>query len=289
MGSTKKTETKENSTQTVAPPSWTMPGIADAASRVTGALDTLPGVKYGGDFIAQPNAALTQQTADAYTGAAAQSTDLSRYMLQQIQQDPRAAIEAAIHPVFKQLTEQVLPGIQSSAISSGAYSGDRANTILPGMAIRDSNESAQRIAAEIGERRLQMLPEFANTSMGLSTGAGDLLAGANQVGMQGQQLGIDNELARQQYELQYPFQGLDMASALLARLSGNYGTTTRDGTSTQTQTTSGLGNIVQGALGAASLAGSLFAPGAGMGLSSLFKTAAPAMMAPTRQNTGPFM
>lgn len=278
MGSKSKQKTTSNQTTTAAPPSWTMPGISDAAARVTAALQQLPGTKYEGQFNALPDFG---GAIDAYGRSATDSREMSDWT-RGLVEDPRIdtrtgllpAITAAIDPVQKQLLERTLPGIRSSALESGAYSGDRAMTMLPELAIRDANESMQRIAAEMGYRDLQanadrelgfmgMLPDLVDTIMRTSAGEGDLLKMAAGLGAEQDQAGINNDLARNQYEWMYPFQGLDIASNLLAQLSGGYGTTTSQGEQTVTQKTGGLGSIASGLLGAASLIGSFPTAGGG--------------------------
>lgn len=326
MGSKKTTETKSNQTTTVAPPSWTMPGIADASGRVINALNSLPGQQYQGDFVAQPNQGLINGAVNAYTGAAAQGQQNAAQLGQLAQgvgalpqittgnynvgsaYDINPAIQAATAPLFKQLTEGTLPGLRSAAIDSGAYSGDRAMSVLPSQAIQATAENAQNLAAQIGyqnyndmeQRRLQgytvdqgnalqaqqlnnafrlqgasAQSDLLNEQMKMLTSGGDLYSAAAGTQQQAQQAGIDNALKQAQYSYMYPFQGLDIASSLLAQLSGNYGTTTSNGTQTQVQSTSGLGNVMQGVLGGASLLGSIpMGGGATLGgnlLSSLFK------------------
>jgi hypothetical protein len=201
-------------------------------------------------------------------------------------------INASIHPVQQQLMESILPSITNSALAAGAYSGDRAMGVLPQTAIRDATDSMQRIAAQLGyqdyndyeNRRLaayqaetaaaqgnyglennrvglnlQALmaePEFVNSILHTQASQGDLLNMAAQLGVQNQQLGINNATAMDQYASQSPFMGLDTASELLARLSGNYGTQTLNGTQTQTTSTSGglAGQLLQAALGAGMMA-----------------------------------
>jgi len=319
MGTKTKTTSTQQGTQTVAPPSWTMPGISDAAGRVTAAISSLPGQKYTGNFNALPNMELTNGAIDAYKGAAGQATAGAGQIEQAITglngvapvttgtfapgagYDLTGAIGAATAPLFRQLTEGTLPGLRSSAIDSGAYSGDRAMSVLPSAAIQSTAENAQNLGAQFAYQdyqanearrlaayqtdqsnalqagtfnntfalnRAQMLPDLLMQQMQLASGAGDLLAGAAGTQQQAEQAIINNDLAKNQYEWQYPFQGLDIASALLSQLSGGYGTTTSNSTGTQTQSTGGAGAIASGLLGAASLAASLPTGGAGATLGS---------------------
>lgn len=226
-------------------------------------------------------------------------------------QDATAAIQASMDPVMRQLTTQILPGITNSALQSGAYSGSRAMGVVPTEAIRNATQTMQQTAATLGyqayedwaqrdlaaqqaaaalaqqnyaletNRQLQqaatqlqamgMTPEMINSILHTSSSQGDLLNMAAQLGLQNQQAGINNAVAMDQYATQAPFMGLDTAAALLAQLSGGWGTTTNKGTSTTnaTQTTQQqqalLPQLLQGAVGLGSMA--LGMPG---GLGGLF-------------------
>jgi hypothetical protein len=327
MGSKKKQTTTSNNTQTNAPPAWTLPGLTSTAGLVTDAVKQVQGVgPYTGDFTAQPNSGLVDAAMAGYTGAAG-AVPGNLMQLQSISDrikgvqpvttgtydvggayDVNPAISAATAPIFRQLTEGTLPGLRSAALDSGAYSGDRAMSVIPQAVIGQSLRDAQDVAATIGlqdyqareARRLQaygvdqansleaqqfnnnyalqsgqQLADLVNQDMMLRSSVGDLNQAALGLDMQRQQAGIDNDLQKYDASLKYPFRGLDIASALLAQLSGNYGTQTSNGTQTQVQTSSGLGNVVQGIAGLAGMIGSLPMGGGGsLGgqlLGSLFK------------------
>jgi hypothetical protein len=319
MGTRTTVNSSERGTTTAAPPSWTMPGISDAASRVTAALSNLPGERYTGDFTAAPDRGLIDRAVGSYTQAAGNGLRLQDQAMQLLQRQGQPvnfqtqlpqdngsalqpAINSAIHPVFQQLMEQVLPSIRSSALDSGAYSGDRAMSVLPTQAIENTTNAATRLAGELGftdytnrqqraldaygldtartlgtvqadTARAGQFSELADTAMRMGTGSGDIFASASALDAQQRQAVINNNLQRNEYNWQYPFQGLDTASNLLARLSGSYGTTTSERSGTQTTSTGGAGPILQGVLGAAALGASAFAPGVGGGpsmVSSLF-------------------
>lgn len=293
MGSKKVTNQTTHQTQTAAPPAWTLPGLELASSKVIDALGQVPGSKYTGDFIALPDQNAIGGVMDAYSRAAAMANELAGYARANLPQETRydagsgmdlnPVISAALKPAYQQLTEQILPSIRSGGIESGAYSGNRALEVLPGQALRDWSASAQDTASRIAfedynareARRLagyqtdvsaaldraRMLPELTDNIMRLGTASGDLLAQNEALRQQTAQQVINNALARNQYEWQFPFQGLDIASTLLSRLSGGYGTTTSDGTSRTVEKTGGLGAVAQGVLGAASLAAGLGAFG----------------------------
>lgn len=326
MGSKQKTTTTSNQTATAAPPSFTLPGLTNVADQVTQAAAGLGAIPaYNGPMVAQPNADMNNAAINAYTGAAGTAGNLAGFAQGQLPSltaapsfgtsvlptasfqagnggDLDAAIRASIDPVFHALTTQILPGIKSDALASGAYSGDRATAILPQMALHDATGQAENIAAQLGyqgyqaneDRRLQafegdqnrfqgnygletarglgtgnlmtdrmaQLPGLIDTIMRMSAGQGDLLSTASGMETAGRQAGINDSLARDAYATSRPFQGLDIASQLLAELSGHYGTTTQNGTQTTVQQTGGLGSIAQGILGAAALA-SNFIPGMG--------------------------
>lgn len=324
MGSKKTTNTTTQGTQTAAPPSWTMPGIVDAAARVTDAIKQLPGTKYTGDFTAAPNAQDIAGATSLYRGMAGNAQGFSdlvggvaRTLPQNVSYDMGSptdlnpVINAALDPSRRMLMENILPSIRSGGIESGAYSGSRALQTLPGMALNDWSREANNTAATIGyedylqreNRRLQatgmdrqynlsaaqLLPELASSSMMLGTSGGDLLTRAAELEAAREQSIIQNNLAKNQYEWMYPFQGLDIGADLLAKLSGNYGTQTSSGSSKTVEKTGGAGAVVQGIAGLASGIGGLMAGGPmaglfgkapggamqGMGLGGALQAAAP--------------
>lgn len=300
MGTKKTTKQTSNTTQTAAPPTWTQPGIEDVSKRVTAAVGQGP-KPYEGNFVALPDQATTQAAIDAYLGTAGRSEELANFMQTQLPalmernntrydvgnfNDTLApAIDAAIFPVFRQLQEQVLPGIRSSSLDSGAYSGDRAMMVLPQNAIKDASENAQRIGAEMAfndyqareARRLEaygldeslalertgMLPELIDNILRSSAGGAQMREGALNLGVARDQAMIDNDLRRHDYNVRAPYEGLDIATQLLTALSQGWGTQTGKSDSTTVEKTGGLGAVAQGLLGAASLAGSFLMPGAG--------------------------
>lgn len=231
-------------------------------------------------------------------------------------QDAYAAIQASMAPVMHNLTTNILPGITNSALASGAYTSDRALGVMPTEAIRQANETMQNTAATLGYtayedwaardlaaqqaqtqalqanygletarqtqqaalqlQALGMTPEMVNSILHTQASAGDLLNMAASLGITADQAGINNAVGMDQYQSQSPFLGLDTASALLAQLSGGWGTTSGHSDSTQTTTQSSpLGmQLLQGALGLGSLAMGI--PGVGGALGGALGVAAPA-------------
>lgn len=203
-----------------------------------------------------------------------------------------AAVRAAIQPVQQNLMESILPSLQSSGIESGAYGGSRAQQTLPELAMRDFSNQAGQIAAGLnyqdftdtanrvlqayglsttrglGEAnvmtdRLGLTPELLDSIMRMSGGAAELTGQAGAAQDANSQASINNALQQYQYQMQQPFMGYDIATDLITKLAGNYGTTTSQGTSTQTQKTGGLAPILGGALGLAGMALGLPTAGGG--------------------------
>lgn len=332
MGTKKTQKQTSQQTTTAAPPTWTLPGLQTAGAAVTNAMQQAQSTPiYNGPFVAQPNMDLVNAAKAGYKGAAAAVPGAVQAIQGGIDSlgalpsvttgsynagaayDIAPAIQAATAPILRQLTEQTLPGLRSSAIESGAYSGDRAMSVVPEAVIGQAMRDAQDTAATIGlqdysqreARRLagyqtdqansleaqqfnntmrqqivSMLPDLINNQMLLRSSVGDLNSAALGLDTQAQQAQIDNALAANDNAIKAPFRGLDIASALLAQLSGNYGTTSSNGTQTSVQSSSGLGNVVQGLAGLAGMVGAFPVAGGGtVGgnfLGSLFKPAAKA-------------
>ena len=283
MGTKKTTNTTQNSTQTAAPPSWTLPGLTSAGDAVTAAMQAAikAPTPYTGQFVAGMDPGRVATQVGQYDAAAGTAGDMGNFARQQMQQlfapqDSQKllqdAISASIHPVFRQLMEQTLPGITNSALQSGAYTNDRALGVLPQTAIRDSTESAQRIAAQMGYdgfqaeqdrtiQRAQQLPALSNLVAQMASARGDLTGMGTTLDQTLRQQMLDNEKAKHDYNVGAPYESIGPAAQLLSLLSGNYGTQTGSSNSKTVEKTGGLGSVVQGALGLASMAGSLGAFG----------------------------
>lgn len=108
-------------------------------------------------------------------------------------------------------------------------------------------------------------------SLMVKTASGDIGAQVLELLLGADQAKIDNELAKFQYGQEAPFAGLDVATQLLTALSGGWGTMNSNGTRTTTQSTSGLGPIIQGLAGLGMAAGSLGAFGGAGGLGAVTK------------------
>lgn len=319
MGSKTTNKTSTNQTSTAAPPSWALPIDQALAGQIMSGVNAVQAVPhYTGDFIAQPGA-LQSAVPGGYLDAAALARSLvapAQQALQQSMVAPSfdvggntlnaalqsygstnpggmdAAVRAAINPVYQNLTQNILPSLQSAGIESGAYGGSRALTTMPEMALRDFDTQAGNIAAQmsyqdyvdaanraitgygaatsrgLGEadtltQRLGLTPNLLDAIMRMSGGSAELQAQGAAADTANRQATIDNALQKYQYAVQQPFMGYDVATDLISRLSGSYGTTTQQGTSTQTQSTGGLAPIIGGALGLAAMAGGFPTAGGG--------------------------
>lgn len=65
------------------------------------------------------------------------------------------ALTAATQPFIRELMQTILPGITSSAIEAGAYSGDRAMSVLPGQAIADTATRANEVTQGLAYQGFQ--------------------------------------------------------------------------------------------------------------------------------------
>lgn len=316
MSSKKVQTTKQSSTQTAAPPSWTAPGLEQTAGMVTGGLSQIPTEHYSGQQVAY----MTPEQQAGIQGAWGETADLAGYytdwMGEQLPTltapwdwstdlgglqaydvgslyDVQPVINASLTPVYRQLTEQVLPGISSSALDAGAYTSDRAMGVLPMQAITAYSREAADIATQIGyqnyldyeNRRLAAWQAWQDDILGAysaeserglgqqsinqgnlgaindyvsgilrnSASVGDLLNMSAGLGVANEQASINDALARDKYASYSPFLGLDQATQLLMNLSGGYGTETLDGTSRTVNKTTGPMEAIKAGIGIASM------------------------------------
>lgn len=320
MSSKKKTTQTTNQTSTSAPPSWTAGGLEATSGMVQSALGQIPTSHYSGQQVAYMSPEEQAAIQSAWGDTAALAGGYTDWMGERLPtlsdmwdwqsqlptasfdmgslQDVEPVIQAALNPVYRQLTEQILPGISNSSLQADAYSGDRAMGVLPTTALQNYSREAGDIATMIGyqnyqdyeARRLdawqsdqdrllagygletqrglgqnasqqqQMAAEadYINSILKNSASVGDLLNMSSQLGVTNQQAMINDALAKDKYASYSPFMGLDQAAQLLALLSGDYGTQTMQGKSVTKEKTGGVGEWVKGAVGLGSLAASAF-------------------------------
>lgn len=172
-------------------------------------------------------------------------------------------LEAATRPITQQVTEQILPQLSGDATASGAYSGERANAILPGIIARDYNQAIADAAAGLAFQDTQSLREAQPRQQLLEAQMLSMIPQLQQAGvaldllgpqtvLQGGELlrglqGIPGEQARNEYlfQTQAPFAGLNEFASILAGAEGQSGTQT----TTQQNPSGGLGGAIQGGLG----------------------------------------
>jgi hypothetical protein len=171
----------------------------------------------------------------------------------------RGAADAAVGRVREQLTNQVLPGLADQSIAQGAYGGARQD-LAQGAAVQDFDRAAleatnalyggnyqfergnQLASAPALQQALQQSVNFAQQPAQIRLNQAELIRGANQ-------LALDNELAKYNYNQAAPWQGLSQFAGALG--AGNFGTSTTSsssGTSGQNNTTNlqNLINTLQG-------------------------------------------
>lgn len=330
MGKSKTKQTssgKQATTQTATPFQQIIPGMQQLGTNIGTAMGQAQAVPlYMGDMVAQAgdrqravlpsmqgtadyarslsplamnaaNQALSDQPTFEGPGLEAGTGSFANYDPSGVQ----SVIQAAIQPYMRQLTEQVLPGMQSSALESGAYGNDRAMSIMPGQALRDTG----RMAAEVGSgiayqdfadqqrrsleayglgtqrglgeadvltQRLSMYPDLLNSSLGFQSAGTAMDQEAANYDVAMRQAEINNAMARDQYMVNAPFRGLDTAAQLYGSFAP-YATQQMNGTNSSTSTTTqqqALGpQLLQAAMGIGSAAMGM--PG---GLGGLFGGAA---------------
>lgn len=325
--STQKTTSNTNQSQTNTPWTPAIPGLTNLADLTTQAMQAAQAApQYQGDFIALPGA-LQQQVIPALQQSAALAGSLVDPAMQAANQtnwqmptfggpsinagtqtfgsydasQVAPVVEAAIQPYLRQLTEQILPSLQSSGIESGAYSNDRAFAVMPQTALRDTSRMAAEVGggiafqdfleqqnrlqqayglstqrglgeADVLSSRLSMYPELLDTVMRMQTGASDLTSQAAAYDLAMRQSEIQNQLAQDAYRVQTPFRGLDMAANIFSTFSP-YASSNMRGTSnsttTMTQQQPLAGQILQGALGVGSMLAGFPGLGTALGIGGM--------------------
>lgn len=118
-----------------------------------------------------------------------------------------AAVEASTNPIIRNLTEQALPGLTSSAINQGAYGGTR-NSIVSSRLTADTARQAMEVAAQLyyenyaRERDRQMA-------------GGSLLREAEAAALSPAQILSSIGSAREAFELN-PFRGIAQSMGALS-------------------------------------------------------------------------
>lgn len=248
-----------------------MPGIKQFAANVP--------QRYQGSSVAgfDPSQVAGQELALGAAGSvgnlARSGADSSNYWMSpealDVNNNPaiRGAIDAAVRPVYQNLTESALPAIRSGSVGNGTYGGSRQG-IAEGLAIRGANQTAADTASKIASdaystnaanqlRALGLLPQTQQAQLGEATtvsGVGDVRQGQTQAQ-------LSDRIAGFNYDQLAPFLQSKELVSLLQGLPG--GSTVATG-SVPPQP-SGLQQALGGAATGASL-GSMFGPiGTGVG------------------------
>lgn len=288
------------------PPAYLQPYLTDIANQAQSAYNQVPQGGFQGNLVApvdprQTEALELQENIARGLGGFGDTTNqianqqaqrvLSGDILAPISErfnpqsyDTSSVLAAALDPVQERLTEQIIPGIQSQAIQSGAYGGTRQD-VVTGQALQDFSREANNIAAGLSyqdfarteDQRLQDLlsvrefapeleklnqaaaltsPELANQGLQQNLTQSQLLGQVGQTDRLFGQDAIDEAYQRYILDTQTPFAGLDQYAGLVNGV-------TTGGTSTLTGPRSAAASSGGGALGGA-IGGGL----AGYGLAS---------------------
>lgn len=294
-----------NTTQTVNPPKFLVPFLQDIAQKAQDAYGQVPQGGFTGDLVAgvdpRQQEALSMQESIA-RGLGSYGGDTNAIAQQQLNRvlsgdilapanerfTPQSALnagvyDAALDPIKRSLTEDIIPGIQSQAINQGAYGGTRQD-VVQNQALRTYDETAQRTLTNLAaadfarteDQRLQDLlsirqyapelekinqaaaltvPELQNQALQQSLMGSSLLGEVGQAERLFSQDQLDN--LYQQYVLatQTPFAGLDQYAGIIAGTpQGSVSTLSGGGTQSQSNPLMGA---ISGGLGGVSLGSAL--------------------------------
>lgn len=204
---------------------------------------------FGGEYYAGPS--------DAYRADLGSSRDLYRRTLGGDFLSPESnpflqgAIDAALRPVQNRLTNDILPMIDDAAISGGAYGGARQG-IEQNRALSDFSTAATDTTSRISYDNYLKERQNQQGATGKLLGLGEIEQGWEQGGLAG-------EYQKWQDQQTAPWNGISQLLSILAGTSGF-------ATTTQTQQSNPIAELLQGLGGGASLISSLFgaAPLAGL-------------------------
>jgi len=178
----------------------------------------------------------------------------------QAENDPRtlAMADAATQPILDQFREQILPSMQSQAISQGAFGGSRQN-INEGIAAGKVADAAMRARAGVLGNAFNSSLQNTQAMLSLAPGVNQqqlapagVLEGLGAQQENREQNLINAEMQRFGFEQQAPNQALNNLASLVSQ--AGYG-----GAGTATTSTSAPGvNPIAAAAGGAVLGNSLF-------------------------------
>lgn len=178
----------------------------------------------------------------------------------------QGAIDAAVRPVYTNLTEKALPAIRSGSIQSGNFGGSRQG-IAEGAAIRDAGTIAADTAAKIAQDQYatnvnaqQRAIAMAPTIQGAQTTGATVTSGVGDVRQAMDQANINARANAFNFDQYAPFLNARDILSIVQGLPG--GSTVSTGSVPQTNpVTSALGGAATGAA-----LGSAIMPGIGTGI-----------------------
>lgn len=222
--------------------------------------------------------------ADLGTGASALGTDLIQQLLSgnfaelpqitpESTQGLQRALEALTRPTFERVQEQLLPQLTSQGVLQGAFTGARAQEVLPQLIARDASREIADAAARLSlgdvASQRETLPDLLQQILG-ATALGPQLEGqgfqqgllpanileqTGALGRADEQTKLDEILALFNEEILAPFRGLPEFGSLLG-VGTPFGSSTLQGTTTKTSSGGLFGELLKAGLGVASAVGS---------------------------------
>lgn len=178
----------------------------------------------------------------------------------------RGAIDAAVRPVYQNLTDTALPAIRSSSAQTGNFGGSRQG-IAEGLAMRGAGQTAADTASKITEdvyktnvdaqlKALGLLPQTQQAQLAEAT----TTSGVGDVRQQMAQRLLDQQVGNFNYDQYAPFLQSKEIMSLLTGLPGG-STVTTGSVPQQNKAMSALGGAAAGAT-----LGSAIMPGIGTGI-----------------------
>lgn len=248
-----------------------MPGVREFAAQTP--------ERYQGSTVS-PFDPAQQQGQEMALGAAAPQASLAQSGTDitnaRLGQDPQAmrdeAINAAVRPIYQNLTEKVNPAIRQEAITQGGFGGSRQG-IAEAQAARDTATAAGDTAAKVSSniydtdvkaqlQALGLLPQTQQANLAPAT----TTSGVGDIRQQMQQQLTNQDVSNFNFDQYAPFMQSQEILSLLSGLPNTGTTTTTGSTPTQNPGMQALGGAATGAtLGTAIMPGVGTAVGAGAG------------------------
>lgn len=186
---------------------------------------------YGGSTLAERDAASVQGL-EAQRGAAGSAGALAGTAADRFQDamaydpmnDPRTGeyLDALTNPLVKQFNEETIPGLNTSAVNSGAFGGDRAALL--------KSSAAGELASSVGDTRAKALQGMVSSNRAYQGDMFSQLGSLQDASLKGSQIlrdvgagyegygqaDIDADRERFEFEQDAPRQSLRDASSMLS-------------------------------------------------------------------------